>query len=542
MTARELRLDPPLQPPVREPDAPPPPAQELDLLRGILDTLPLGLTLTDEEGRRVFSNPAAASLSAGTGGSGAETRLAPERKLLAVSAARRRFTLEMLTDVSAQREIEEALFRKAYFDEMTGLPSRSLIRQGIEDLIASTGRERTFALAFIDIDNFKHINDYYGHDFGDQLLIGVADRLSDFLRSSDLAARIGGDEFLVLLNPLAGEQELGAMLTRLKERLLRPYFIDGHEIFTSASIGVSLFPDHGRSFDALRQSADSAMYRIKGGPKGQVAIFDATTERRASARMKLEQRLRLAIRDRRFCCAFQPKVNLRTLDVVGVEILLRWRDEEGVIQAPGDFVSLAVELGLINEIANIALGEVMAAMPEIDRMFGPAVTVSLNIAAKQAEDPVFMLAFIRRLAETGHARRVMIELTEEAFFSRSRFQLEFLPKLRAIGTKVSIDDFGVGYSSLSALADITADEIKIDRSFITDVHLRPRSQSVLRAIISLAEALKMSVVAEGVETAEELDYLRDHTTIDQVQGYYFSRPQILGEETGGGASPAAALR
>jgi EAL domain-containing protein (putative c-di-GMP-specific phosphodiesterase class I) len=261
--------------------------------------------------------------------------------------------------------------------------------------------------------------------------------------------------------------------------------------------------------------------------KGGAILFDASMGHAATARMAHEQRLRLAIRDRRFCCAFQPKVDLRTHAVVGLEVLLRWRDEQGLIQAPGDFVSLAVELGLINEITHLVLAETMRLIEDIDRVFGEQATISLNVAAKQAEDIKFMLAFIDALSATGCPKRFMIELTEEAFFAKSRFQSEVLPKLRSIGTKVSIDDFGVGYSSLAALADITADEIKIDRSFITDIHRRPRSQSVLRAIESLSHALGMSITAEGVETFEELAYLEMATSIHHAQGYFFSKPLML---------------
>jgi predicted signal transduction protein with EAL and GGDEF domain len=248
----------------------------------------------------------------------------------------------------------------------------------------------------------------------------------------------------------------------ISERLKQPFFIDGHEIFASASIGLSLFPEHGTTYEVLRRQADNAMYRVKDGVKGGVSVFEETMSHAATARMAVEQRLRLAIRDRCFCCAFQPKVDMRTHAVLGVEVLLRWRDELGMIQAPGDFIGLAIELGLINEITLQVLAETVLAMPAIDEVFGPDVSVSLNIAAKQACDVPFMSAFCDALGETGMARRFVLELTEEAFFTKGRFQREVLPRIRAIGARVSIDDFGVGYSSLAALAEITADELKID--------------------------------------------------------------------------------
>jgi EAL domain-containing protein (putative c-di-GMP-specific phosphodiesterase class I) len=245
--------------------------------------------------------------------------------------------------------------------------------------------------------------------------------------------------------------------------------------------------------------------------------------------MKLEQRLRLAVRDRRLCCAFQPKVDFRSGRVTGLEVLLRWRDEAGVIHPPGGFVDLAVELGLMDEITVSVLAETVATLPMIDQAFGPETSISINIAAKQANDYKFMRAFADSLAATGYAARFMVELTEEAFLVKSSFQLRVLPMLREIGVRVSIDDFGVGYSSLSALADITADEIKVDRSFITDIHKRPRNQIILSAIESLGNALGMAVIVEGVESFEELAYLQAATRIRCAQGYYFAKPMFFDE-------------
>jgi predicted signal transduction protein with EAL and GGDEF domain len=313
------------------------------------------------------------------------------------------------------------------------------------------------------------------------------------------------------------------------ERLRAPFFIDGSEIFASTSIGVSLYPEHGRSYDVLRQNADIAMYRVKNDGKGAAAFFDAGMEREALARMKVEQSLRMAILEKRFCCAFQAKVDIRSQDIKGIEALVRLRDDEGVIQAPGTFINLAVELGLIDELTHLVLAEIVKSIDLINETFGPDTTISINVAARQAGNPEFMRSFAEALEATGFPRRFMIEVTEDAFVAKSHFQDEILPIFRRLGIGISIDDFGIGYSSLSALADITADEIKIDRSFITDIHKRPRSQGILRAIESLSEALGMTVIAEGIETFEELAYLQAATKIRYAQGYYFSRPIFLEE-------------
>jgi EAL domain-containing protein (putative c-di-GMP-specific phosphodiesterase class I) len=250
-------------------------------------------------------------------------------------------------------------------------------------------------------------------------------------------------------------------------------------------------------------------------------------EREALARTRIEQSLRLAILEKRFCCAFQPKVDIRTSDVKGIEALVRLRDDEGVIQAPGTFINLAVELGLIDELTHLVLAEIVKSIDLINETFGPDTTISINVAAKQAGNPEFMRPFAQALEQTAFPKRFLIEVTEDAFVTKTHFQDEILPIFRKLGVGISIDDFGIGYSSLSALADITADEIKIDRSFITDIHKRPRSQGILRAIESLSEALGMTVIAEGIETYEELAYLQAATKIRYAQGFYFSKPIFL---------------
>jgi len=432
-------------------------------------------------------------------------------------------------DVTEQRALEDDLFKRAYFDDLTGLPNRGLIERSCAALIERNGAQTVFALAFVDLDGFKNINDYYGHGVGDALLLKIAQRLSRELAPTDMLARVGGDEFVLLLSPVTSMDQLAENIRRFLERLKEPFFIEGHEIFSSASIGVSLFPADGADYGELCSNADRAMYRTKGGAKGSVQFFNPALDRAAAERVKTEQRLRLAIRDRRLTCAYQPKVDFRTQEVVGVEVLLRWRDEEGIIHPPGDFVNLAVELGLMDEVTHLVLAETVGAMDRINDAFGATSTVSLNVAARQADEPVFMRSLVDALEATGYASRFMLELTEEAFLAKSRFQTLVLPMVREVGARVSIDDFGVGYSSLAALADITADELKVDRSFISDIHKRPRSQSILKAIESLAQALGMSIIVEGVETADELVYLQAATRIRLAQGFYFSKPIFLDE-------------
>jgi c-di-GMP phosphodiesterase Gmr len=530
---------------------------ELGILKDVFRMLPSGVTVQDEQGRFLLMNDAAAAqfgiVSAGpsreldhrrqhciellragraavaeecfTSGTVKQVLLTSHRP---VRIADRNLLLSSSTDISEQKALEDQLFRSAYYDELTELPTRRVIEHRANKLLQhdETGK---FALAFLDIDNFKHINDYYGHTVGDALLVEVAKRLGLDLRESDMLSRISGDEFLLLLNPIESEEEVAEYIRFVLQRLKAPFFIDGSEIFASTSIGVSLYPDHGRSYDVLRQNADIAMYRVKHDGKGAAAFFDEGMEREALARMKVEQSLRLAILEKRFCCAFQAKVDLRTQDIKGIEALVRLRDDEGVIQAPGTFINLAVELGLIDELTHLVLAEIVRSIDRINETFGQDTSISMNVAAKQAGNTEFMRTFAHALEATGYPERFMIEVTEDAFVAKTHFQTEILPMFRKLGVRISIDDFGTGYSSLSALADITADEIKIDRSFITDIHKRPRSQGILRAIESLSEALGMTVIAEGIESFEELTYLQAATKIRYAQGYYFSRPIFLEE-------------
>jgi diguanylate cyclase (GGDEF)-like protein len=532
------------------------------LLNAIIDELPVGVIVQAEDGAVMLQNVMAAGLAEQPAQSASapdaivdagevEKPLHPagaimtaERVVAGSDPAHQRtlliahrpvrildrpLLLSTALDFTERKQAELELSKRAYIDELTGLPNGALLAEQVRQVLVSSEGRCRFALAFLDIDNFKHINDYYTHAVGDALLFKVAQRISAHIRPSDFASRVSGDEFLLLLHPLDKDEELECLINNLLKELKEPFLIEGYEILTSASIGVSVHPDHGLSYEALRRAADTAMYRAKEVAKGAAALFDSDMGRAMATRMAQEQRLRLAVRDGRFCCAFQPKVDIRTEEVVGVEALIRLRDEDGVIQPPGQFVGLAIELGLIDDITYLALAEIVRSIDMLDDAFGSHATISINIAAKRAGDAKFMNGFCEELEATGYANRFMVEVTEDAFFAGSQFQRQFIPMLREIGTRVSVDDFGTGYSSLATLADVTADEIKIDRSFITGIHERPRSQSVLKAIEALSDALGMTVIAEGVETFEEIAYLQAASRIRFAQGYYFAKPIFLEE-------------
>lgn len=499
------------------------------LLEKIVGELPFVLEITSADGRLAYSNKPRLPERHSDSADGSEERTF-RTKSFDLRLDGDAYTVSLSLDETEQVMREQALIQRAYFDELTGLPNRRLMEQSVNALITSNGGP--FALAFIDVDGFKHVNDFYGHNVGDALLVQISERIAAGLRPSDMLARLSGDEFLLLFSPVESPDVLADEIKAIAGRLQRPYYIDNNEIPSSASIGVSIYPRDGGSYDALCSNADRAMYKCKGVGLGLVQFFDATIEHAAIEKTRLEQRLRLAIRDKRVSCAYQPKIDIHSGDVSGVEILLRWIDEDGAIQPPGDFIALALELGLMDDLTYLVLDKTVQSIDIINRSFGYDASLSLNVAAKQAGDIKFMRSLLAKVVATGFASRFILEITEEAFVSKSDFQRSILPLIREIGARVSIDDFGVGYSSLAALADITADEVKIDRSFITNLHQRPRSQNILKAVEALSRSLGMNVVVEGIETFEELAYLRACTTIRHAQGYYFSKPVLLEELPG----------
>jgi len=537
---------------------------EVSMLRGVIDHLPLSLTVQDAQGRFLVVNdlaaaalglPAKALINRSTTDILSESEAASRRdweldlfqkgraitaeepilgpdgervwrvKHEPVRVGEQVFLVSSCIDITEFRGTGPA--DGAYIDKLTDLPNQVFMQRHVDSLIRNHNDNLRFALAFISLDNFNHINDYYNPTVGDTLIIKMAERISKSLGPKDILARIGGDQFILMLAHTESHERIKSVLDEKLESVRQPFHVDAFEVFASCSVGISVYPEHGRSYETLRRNADSAMYKAKKHSKGNLVVYDPELRLASAARMEVEQRLRLAIRDKKFCCAFQPKVDIKTHNVVGVEALVRWRDENGEIHSPGEFIGLAIELGLINPITHIVLEKTLASLDHLDETFGPNLSISINVAAKQASDLEFMKSVADVLRNSKRSERFILELTEEAFVAKSQFQNVILPILREIGVRVSIDDFGTGYSSLSALADIEVDEVKIDRSFITGIHNRPRNQSVLRAIESLAHALGMTIVAEGVETCDELAYLHGATRIHLAQGYYFSKPIYL---------------
>ena len=500
------------------------------LIGEALAALPVAVEIRTAAGERVYANPAAEAAPAPkrarqtvTRGGRAELietadfRLGPDA--YRVSAA---------VDIDDERRLQDELFQRAYFDPLTKLPSRAFFEEAVARSLGGASGEARFAVAAIGFDQFDSVNEFYGRPAGDALLAEAARRVGESIGGDDVAARFGGDQFAVLIAQPGETAAVLARVERLLGRLRDPFYVGGVEILLSASAGLSVYPAHDVAAAGLIAKAEAALSQAKRRYRGQARLYDLAIAQRALEHARLEQSLRLAIRDRSFSCALQPKVDFRAGKIAGLEVLMRWRDENGESRSPGDLIAFAVNLGLMNEMTQLLFEETLASLETIDATFGPDLRLGFNIAAQQAGDIRFMRAFADRLAASGQAKRFMIELTEEALLRASQFKLEVAPMLREIGAKISIDDFGVGYSSLSTLAEIEADEIKVDRSFITAIHERPRSQGLLRAIESVGEALSTPVMVEGVETKDELAYLRDHTRISVAQGYLFSKPVVIG--------------
>ncbi len=452
-----------------------------------------------------------------------------------------RMVLASARDATERKALEERLEHQAFHDPLTGLPNRALFQDRLEHALARAGRDGdAVAVLYLDLDDFKVVNDSLGHQAGDELLVEVAGRLRGCLRPGDTAARLGGDEFAVLLEGVAGEALRGEALRvagegealrvagRIGDALGTPVSLGArgsHEARANASVGVALSRPGQRAGDLLR-NADVAMYGAKAGGKARHELFDPAMDERAAGRLEAENGLRRAIRRGEIVPFFQPKVSLTSGEVVGMEALARWEHPERGLVLPAEFIPLAEESGLIVPMGQAVLREACrraAAWCE-ERVAAPPVAVWVNFSPKQfhGADVVGQVSGV--LEETGlEAHRLGLEITEGVALGDAESTIETLGQLKELGVRIAIDDFGTGYSSLSYLKRFPVDVLKMDRSFVIGVSERPENLAIAQAIVTLGHSLDMGVVAEGVETEEELEKLRG-LGCDEGQGYYFARP------------------
>jgi diguanylate cyclase (GGDEF)-like protein len=380
------------------------------------------------------------------------------------------------------------------------------------------------AVLFLDLDGFKHINDSLGHSVGDKLLQSVAGRLVDCVRASDTVSRMGGDEFVVLLSEMAHSEDASITARRMLQKVAEAHSIDHHELYVTASIGVSVHPDDGIDAETLIKNADTAMYQAKENGRQGYQFFKSAMNVRAVERQLTEEKLRRALERREFEIYYQPKINLDTNRITGAEALLRWQHPTRGILLPAQFISVAEDSGLMLPIGKWVLRRACQQARAWQDAGLPLRTIAVNISSIQFRDDQFVKNVFDVLHDSGlDARSLELELTESALMKRADCATRVLKTLRAGGVRVALDDFGTGYSSLSFLKRFPIDVLKIDESFIREIVRSPNDMSIVAAVIGLGKSLRVRVVAEGVELPEELAFLRSHEC-DEAQGFYFSGP------------------
>ena len=413
----------------------------------------------------------------------------------------------------------------ATHDALTGLPNRVLLDDRLTQAMAQADRNGgTFAVLVCDLDRFKLINDSLGHRAGDQLLQEVAERLTELVRSVDTVARYGGDEFVLLVSPIAEREDAVRLAARVVEALQAPIRIGGIDVHTSPSVGVAFYPADGASVEALLAHADAAMYCAKQRGRGNVQCFALGMNAGAEDRVQLESELHNAIKLNQFQLYYQPKVDTTTGEVRSAEALIRWAHPTRGLIGPGDFIPLAEECGLIGDVGDWVLREACRQARAWQQAGVAPLRVSVNLSASQFRQQGLVDSIREALDAAGLQPRFLeVELTESAVMSDPEESIAILEQLSTMGVLVSVDDFGTGYSSMSYLRRFPIDKLKIDRVFISEIVNRPEDASIVRAIVSLAHSLRLKVVAEGVETASQLAFLKA-VGCDEYQGYHFSRP------------------
>jgi diguanylate cyclase (GGDEF)-like protein/PAS domain S-box-containing protein len=434
-------------------------------------------------------------------------------------------TVVVFRDVSAARAMAQQISHSAAHDFLTGLPNRMLLQDRIDHAIALAPRHGSkVAVLFLDLDGFKYINDSLGHPVGDKLLQSIAKRLVGCVRGSDTVSRQGGDEFVVLLSELQKVADAAILARRLLKAVAEAHSIDHHDLHITTSIGISVFPDDGPDAETLIKNADTAMYQAKENGRQSYQFFKPAMKVRAVERQSVEESLRRALQRREFKLRYQPKIDLRTGAITGAEALLRWNHPTRGLVSPARFIPVAEDCGLILPIGAWVLREACTqARDWLDKGMRFS-TVAVNVSAMEFRDDNFLEGLFKILRETGlDPKYLELELTESVLMKRADSTASILQTLRERGVKIAIDDFGTGYSSLSYLRKFPVDSLKIDQSFVRQISTVGDDTTIVTAVIGMARSLKLRVVAEGVETLKELEFLRTRQC-DEAQGFYFSRP------------------
>ncbi len=433
-------------------------------------------------------------------------------------------------DVSAARAMALRLAHSAEHDVLTGLPNRALLNDRINQAIILASRHtKKVGVLFLDLDGFKHINDSLGHLTGDKLLQSITKRLCDCVRASDTVSRQGGDEFVVLLSEMEHSEDGAVTARRLLQAVAAAHFINEQDLHVTTSIGISVYPDDGLDAETLIKNADTAMYQAKENGRQSYQFFKSSMNERAVERQSIEEGLRRALERKEFTLHYQPKVSLKTGEITGAEALLRWKPARQELVSPAKFIPVAEDCGLILPIGKWVLREACAQARAWSDARLPSITIAVNISAMEFRHEHFLEGVFEILKETGLDPKLLeLELTESVLMKRVDATGSILATLRAKGIRVAVDDFGTGYSSLSYLRKFPIDALKIDQSFVRQITTYGGETSIVTAIIGMGRSLGLRVIAEGIETPEELAFLQAQQC-EEGQGYYFSRPLPPGQ-------------
>lgn len=431
----------------------------------------------------------------------------------------------VLADAFERKEAKEKLWQLSYFDSLTGLPNRLLLNDRLLQKVKHARvHNETFSVLFIDLDRFKNINDTLGHESGDMLLKAVAERLSACVSHEDLVTRPGGDEFIIILSSGSSLQDAARITRNIVESVSEIFVLNGQELYTTASIGISMYPADGQDPDSLIKNAHSAMYHVKEQDKNGYQFYTSRMNSAAFERLSKENSLRKALDRGEFLLYYQPQIDLRTGKLTGLEALIRWRNPEYGLVRPSEFIHIAEETGLILPISEWVLHTACAQNREWQDAGHEPVKLAVNVSMRQFRQRNFFETVTGVLKETGlPAEYLELELTENILLENSERAIRSLSKFDAMGINLSLDDFGTGYSSLSYLKRLPLKSLKLDRSFVRAISRSPDSEAIIRTIITLAHNLNLRILAEGVETEKQLSFLRAFDC-DEAQGYLIGKP------------------
>jgi diguanylate cyclase (GGDEF)-like protein len=429
-------------------------------------------------------------------------------------------------DITDRRQAEERIRRLAHYDELTGLANRVLFTHQLNHAIARAQRYgKSLAVLFIDLDRFKNINDTLGHQVGDAVLKIVAQRLADSLRASDILARMGGDEFVVLVEEFSEPELVHGIAKKILDSVEQPVIVGEHELAVTASVGISTYPVDARDMQTLLKQADIAMYRAKEQGKNTFQFFSAQLGAPSAGRLSLEAQLKRAVQGQtQLILHYQPKVSVRDGSMTGVEALVRWQSPDQRLIPPNEFIPLAEETGLIGAIGRWVLHSACSQAVAWQCAGSAPLRVAINLSARQLYSPGLLSEVKAALQDTGLDPNLLeLEITETVMMQNVQQAADLLRELKAVGVHLSVDDFGTGYSSLAYLKRLPLNTLKIDRSFITDIPHDADDAAITQAVIAMGHSLRIRVVAEGVEHQSQLDFLRRHGC-DEMQGFLFSQP------------------